>query len=88
MYDKGGNCYELVAPFGKNSPVNNIIKSKKNILNHLAYITSNFNKDLQSLTKKGLFAITMPAKAIAFNNAKIVFLLSPLGFIVELIEKK
>jgi hypothetical protein len=30
----------------------------------------------------------MPAKAVAFNNAKIVFLLSPLGFIVELIEKR
>ena len=88
VYDKRGNCYELVAPFGKNSPVNNVIRSKKNILNHLAFITSNFNKDFQNLIKKGLFAITMPAKAVAFNNAKIVFLLSPLGFIVELIEKR
>ena len=66
----------MAAPFGKNSPVNNMIKSKKNILNHLAYITSNFNKDLQNLIKKGLFAITMPAKAVAFNNAKIVFFIA------------
>tara|TARA_Y100001935_G_C17136616_1_gene423349 strand:- start:277 stop:675 length:399 start_codon:yes stop_codon:yes gene_type:complete len=86
LYDESKICYELVAPFGEGNPVENVLSSGKNILNHLAYKSSNFDEDLEKLRNKGALPITIPQPALAFEGSRVVFLLSPLRFIIELIE--
>ena len=54
LYDKNNICYEIVAPYKKNNPVDNIIKSKKNILNHIAYKVENIKKKNQNIAKREL----------------------------------
>ncbi len=86
IIDHDDICYELVEPFGKNNPVSKTLEKKVNILNHLAYESKNFKKDLNNLTKRGFRIITKPVKAKAFNNRKVTFLINNLNLIIELIE--
>lgn len=79
--------YELVSPFGENNPVVGILKSGKNILNHVAYVVKNVNKEMIRLRKQGCLPLDEPKPAIIFNGKKVVFLLTPMRFIIELIEE-
>ncbi len=87
LYDEKNLCYELIEPFGKKNPVSNTLKKKINILNHIAYQSSNFEKDIKKLIKSGFRPITMAVKAKAFSNKRIIFLINKLNFINEIIEK-
>ena len=84
IIDHDDICYELVEPFGKNNPVSKTLEKKVNILNHLAYESKNFKKDLNNLTKRGFRIITKPVKAKAFNRK--LLLINNLNLIIELIE--
>ena len=86
LYDKKNICYEIVAPFSKSNPVENVLRSKKNVLNHIAYKTNAFFESIKNLENNGCRLISQPQEALAFNNSKIAFLLTPLNFIIELIE--
>jgi len=88
LYDQNGICYELVAPLGEFSPITNSLNTKKNILNHLAYKTNDLERDMLNLLKKRCAQIMPPQEALAFNGSKVVFFLTPLNFIIELIESK
>ncbi len=78
--------YELIEPYGKNNPVSQTLKKKMNIINHIAYETKNFDKQIKKLTDTGFRAIIKPTKAKAFSNRKVIFLINRLNFIIELIE--
>jgi methylmalonyl-CoA/ethylmalonyl-CoA epimerase len=81
-----GPCYELIAPLGEQSPVINAMKSGKNILNHVAYLVADLDAEGEKLRDKGCGA-TGPAKpAVAYGGARVQFWISPLRFMVELIE--
>lgn len=80
--------YELVAPLNKGSPVDNVLKEKKNVINHTAYKTNEFQKTCQNLRKVGCVPITRAMPAAAFDNALVIFYLTPLNFIIEVIENK
>jgi methylmalonyl-CoA/ethylmalonyl-CoA epimerase len=84
--DISGITYELVAPYGKNNPVDNVLSSKKNILNHVAYTSDNFSEDVNSLRLSGAVPLGKPNPAKAFDGNLVVFFLTKLGFIIELIE--
>jgi len=84
--DKKGMTYELVEGIGKNNPVKNCLELNKNLLNHIAYKTDNFDTQIEILIKNNYLKISNISKSVAFNNKRIIFLLSPLNFIVELIE--
>ncbi len=86
LYDYNNICYELVAPFGKKNPVDKVIKIKSRILNHIAYTTNHFDKKIQEMRKKNFAPISKPMIAKAFNR-RVIFFLTPLNFIIELIEK-
>lgn len=86
-YDSCGICYELVSPYAKVNPVDNVLKQAKNILNHVAYKVDDINYEIKRLEKSNNILITGPVKAKAFNDKKIAFLYTPLRFIIELIEK-
>ena len=87
LYADSGICYEIVAPYGKNNPVNKVLKKKSNILNHVAYETKNLKKTINYLRKINCAPITRPQPAKAFNNRKVIFFLTPLNFIIEIIQK-
>jgi hypothetical protein len=84
--DVNGITYELVEGLGKKNPVKNTLEQNKNILNHVAYTTKQFDNQLEELNSYGYIKISDICKSVAFNGNRIVFLLSPLNFIIELIE--
>lgn len=85
--DHSGITYELVAPFGSENPVDNVLKSKKNILNHVAYTSDTFDADAEGLRASGAIPLGKAKSAKAFGGCKVLFFLTKLGFIVELIER-
>jgi methylmalonyl-CoA/ethylmalonyl-CoA epimerase len=88
LKDNKGILYELVAPYGDKSPVLGTLKRGKDFLNHIAYLTNSFEKEVNKLRGEGFVPLGEAQSAKAFSGAKVIFLLSPLGFIVELIEDK
>jgi len=82
-----GPTYELIAPLGDAAPIANALRQGKHILNHVAYLTSDLDLSAEALRAQGCFA-TGPAKpAVAYSGNRVQFWLSPLRFIIELIEK-
>ena len=88
LYDKSNVTYELVAPYGKNNPVNGVLERGKDLLNHIAYTTSEFDRDIKKLRADGMMPLGPAKRAKAFKDARVIFFLTTLGFIIELIEKK
>ena len=84
-FDNKKVCYELVEPYGKKSPVNGYLKRGSNIINHIAYSTKNFNLTIDNLKKKKFTQISKINYSKIFKG-KIIFFLSPLNYIVEIIE--
>ena len=84
--DSAGVRYELVAPLSKESPVTSVLNSGKNILNHIAYTTSDLDRELSRFRASGCMIISPPTPAKAFQDRRVSFLLTPLNLIIELIE--
>ena len=82
-----GMVYELVAPFGERSPIANALRSGKHILNHLAYRTDDLDRAGERLRAQGCFPAGDPHPAVAYNGQRVQFFVSPLRFVIELIEK-
>jgi len=87
LFDASGICYELVAPCGEGNPVDGVLKSRRNILNHMAYRTSDLDATLEDLREKGAFPLNEPKPAVAFGGKRVIFLMTSLNFIIELIEE-
>ena len=86
-YDKDKICYELVEPYGKKNPVSGFLKKGSNILNHIAYSTNNLDKSMEQLRDKEFMQISIIKYSKLFKS-RIVFFLSPLNYIIEIIEKQ
>jgi methylmalonyl-CoA/ethylmalonyl-CoA epimerase len=86
LTDEFGLCYELVAPYGIGNPVENLLKSGKNILNHIAYQVQDFEASYERLRNLGCIPITLPQPAVAFGGSRVVFFITKLRYIIELIE--
>jgi len=84
--DSSNTCYELVAPLGDKNPVSGVLGSGRNILNHVAYRVDSLETAMDSLRKQGSIPVAAPASAVAFAGARVVFFLTPLRFLIELIE--
>lgn len=78
--------YELISPYGHTSPIKNSLKKNINIINHIAYKDKNFYKTILFLKKNNFIQISNAVKAKAFKGKKVVFFLTPLKHILELIE--
>lgn len=87
LYDTSGICYELVAPCGEGNPVDGILKSKRNILNHVAYRTEDLDASIEDLRAKGGFPLNQPTPAVAFGGKRVVFLMTSMNFVIELVEE-
>lgn len=86
--DESGLLFELVAPYLPDNPVDNVLKDGKNILNHIAYKTNGFDETLEWYRKNGCFIIGAPRAALAFDQARVAFVLTKLNLIIELIEER
>jgi methylmalonyl-CoA/ethylmalonyl-CoA epimerase len=84
--DRSGMVYELIAPFGDTSPIARTLKSRANLLNHMAYRTSSLDSGLKQARAMGALPVGAAAPALAFGGATVQFLMLPLGFLIELIE--
>ncbi len=82
-----GPTYELIAPLGDDSPIANALRQGKHILNHVAYLTPSLDLSAEALRAEGCFPAGVPRPAVAYGGASVQFWLSPLRFIIELIEK-
>jgi len=79
--------YELIAPFGEQSPIANALRTGKHILNHLAYLTPNLETSGDHLRASGCYPTGDPLPALAYQGRLVQFWISPLRFVIELIEK-
>lgn len=84
--DSAGVRYELVAPFGEKNPVEGALRSGRNILNHVAYEVDDIAAARARLEGEGCFSMTEPHAAVAFGGRPVMFLMTPLKFILELIQ--
>jgi methylmalonyl-CoA/ethylmalonyl-CoA epimerase len=79
--------YELIAPFGEQSPIANALRTGKHILNHLAYLTPSLESSGTHLRASGCYPTGDPLPALAYQGRRVQFWISPLRFVIELIEK-
>jgi methylmalonyl-CoA/ethylmalonyl-CoA epimerase len=84
--DRSNQCYELVAPRNEESPVSGFLKKKTDILNHVAYLVDSLDSEIARLREHRCMPLAEPKPAIAYNNQRIQFFISPMAFIFELIE--
>jgi methylmalonyl-CoA/ethylmalonyl-CoA epimerase len=84
--DTSGVRYELVAPFGEGDPVSGVLTSGQAILNHVAYRVADLDAALARLRAEGALPLGPPSPAVAFGGRRVVFLLTRLRFILELVE--
>jgi methylmalonyl-CoA/ethylmalonyl-CoA epimerase len=84
--DAAGIVYEIIAPLGDASPVLRTLQSRSNLLNQIAYRTRSLDASLARLRRARAVPVGAAKPAVAFGGARVQFLMTPLGFIVELIE--
>ena len=84
--DSSELCYEIVAPLGENSPVQRTLAVRDRILNHVAYLVPDLDQSAIQLRANRCLPAGSPNPAIAYGGSRIQFFISPLKFIVELIE--
>lgn len=84
--DTSGVCYELVAPLGDRSPVHGALNAQHNIVNHVAYLVSDLSAEARRLQVAGAIPIGKPKSAIAYGGRRIQFFVTPMRFLVEIIE--
>ena len=84
--ENSGLRYELVAPFGVESPITNYLEKNGNMFHHIAYQVANFNMKCCELRKLGWVPLGEPKPAVAFSGKRVAFFLSPTRLIFELIE--
>jgi methylmalonyl-CoA/ethylmalonyl-CoA epimerase len=85
---QGGTVIELVEPFGKDSPVNQIVGSQRGGLYHLCYEVDDLEAAIVESRARHCMPLGKPVPAAAFNGRRIVFLLTPQRDLVELLENR
>lgn len=84
--DLAGVVFELLEPLGEESPVYSALQSGKAILNHVAYRVPDLAAGAAHLAAAGAARVSEPKPAIAYGGRPIQFFVTPLRFIIELIE--
>lgn len=84
--DSSGVCYELIAPLGVNSPVAKTLSTGKNILGHVAYLVTDLDAERERLRAAGAVPTADAKPALAYGGRHIQFFVTPMRFIIELIE--
>jgi len=83
--DPSGLLYELIQPIDKDSNIFSALKTN-NHLHHIAYKVNFIEERVEEFRNKGFGPLTRLLQAKAFNNKRVIFLLSPNKYIIELVE--
>lgn len=86
LSDTSGIRYEIVAPNGEGNPVEAVLADGRGILNHVAYRVTDFEARVARLREARCMPLGEPRPAVAFGGLRVIFFLTPLRLIVELIE--
>lgn len=79
---------ELIQPIGSGeSPVDMVLKNNGPMPYHICYITSDIEKEIETLNKKHFIVSSLPAKAVAFGGKRVAFLYNAKIGIIELVEQ-
>lgn len=78
---------ELVSPFDSKSIVSNLMRQYKNSPYHICYSVENIEQACDELKKEGFVIMQQPAPAPAINDKRVVFLMSHVLGIIELVEQ-
>ena len=84
--DPSGLVYELLEPLGPDSPIGNALSSRRAILNHVAYRVHDLAAAADQLRDQGCAPVAPARPGIAFGGRPIQFFVTPLHFVLELIE--
>ena len=84
--DLAGVVFELLEPLGEESPVYSALQSGKAILNHVAYRVPDLAAGAAHLAAAGAARVSEPRPAVAYGGRPIQFFVTPLRFVIELIE--
>jgi methylmalonyl-CoA/ethylmalonyl-CoA epimerase len=82
----GGATIELVEPLGDNSPINEIVGSRRGGLYHLCYEVDDLDVEIARFRKRACLPLSKPVPAVAFEGRRIVFLMTPQRDLIELVE--
>lgn len=85
-WDASGIAFELLAPLGEASPVAAALAAGRNTLQHLAYRTPDFAEACAAFRREGALPLGPARPAHAFGDANVIFFLTPLRFVCELID--
>ncbi len=79
---------ELIAPMSDDSPVSGILKQMKNVSSpyHICYEVDDMDEAIINLKNKNFILTKNPAKAIAFDDRKVVFMVNREVGLIELVE--
>jgi methylmalonyl-CoA/ethylmalonyl-CoA epimerase len=84
--DPSGICYEAIAPFGEDRPVLRTLRAGDRILNHVAYLVSDLTMSAEGVRRCGCVPAGAPQPAVAYHGRRVQFFISPLRFMMKLIE--
>ena len=82
---KNSSNIELIQPLSSGSPIASVLDNQGSNIHHFAYKCNKIEDQCILFRERGYGFLTKFFNAIAFNGQRVIFLLSPLGFIVELI---
>ncbi|MDN5006357.1 VOC family protein [Bradyrhizobium sp. GCM10027634] len=88
LRDAGGVMFELIAPFGDNSPVAKIAASGRGVINQVAYRVGNLAAAAEYFRARGATPTGAAKPAVAFDGAPVQFFLTREFIVVELIESE
>lgn len=84
--DAAGIFFELIEPLGQDSPVAGALARGRAVLNHVAYRVHDLAAAGEHLRAEGCAPTGDPKPAIAYGGRPVQFFLTPLNFLIELIE--
>ncbi len=84
--DPSGICYELVSPLREDSPVTRALKARDRILNHVAYLVPDLDAEAARIRRMRCLPAGAAMPAVAYGGKRVQFFITPLYFIIELIE--
>lgn len=85
---KDGYRIELVSPNRPDSVVSGLIKTYRNAPYHICYTSDAFGTDVEALEHSGYIRMGEACEAPALGGKRVVFLMSPVLGMIEVIENE
>jgi methylmalonyl-CoA/ethylmalonyl-CoA epimerase len=86
-FDSRNPVFELVEPAAEASPVTNFL-SKLVGLHHICYEIDDLELGLQAARSAGLFIVSAPKPAVAFDGRRIAWVTSKQRLLIEFLERE